>query len=235
MSILFRQLTLVVLATHLLTSCGGSSDDDTNVVTLQSGGSAFDGSRPAISDVYSQSQLDALEQIGLVFNLGSQPPDIEGTYRFNNRVLQATSVPGDTANEFVSTTITFSNQNNATLTVEYTSVEDEGVNTGTTTGTGSFISGSGQAFTVYVVSETIINGSVADSTATISGVISSSGIENIQLAGFMLDNRGDTLTFIPNDTGRLIIDADGLSQRLSVNAPLAAAKVSNNTRGGFSR
>jgi len=174
----------------------------------------FDGTAPSVSDLYSQAQVDAIEGIGLVLNLGNQPPNIEGTFRVEPVIVQASTVPEEDAIGFglPGQTFTFSNQNNSTLTVDLILVEDGGF---TSIGSGSFISGSGQQFTVYFISETNIDGFTADSTITLSGVISDNGIENVQAAGFLLNDRSDPGdVFIPNNTGRLIIDEDGLSERL---------------------
>ena len=196
----------------------------------------FDGSRPAITDLYSQAQIDALEQIGLVFNLGDQPPNIEGTFRIDPTIVQASTVPfddGASGFEISSSTVTFSNQDNSTLTVDLVQNEDTG---GSSIGNGSFISGNGQLFTVYFVTETTIGGFTADSTITLSGVVSDVGIENVQIAGFLLDDRGESdSVFIPNNTGRLAIDEDGFSERVAGNGKIPESLATTTSKNLISR
>ena len=184
----------------------------------------FDGSLPAITNLYSQDQIDAIEALGLTINLGDNPPNIEGTYRMSPGQLQATSVPNDPVQPGAvgfDTNFTFFDQNNSSLTVDLDLVEDNG---STSQGSGSFISGSGQLFTVFFVTETTIGGFVADSTITISGVVNSSGIENLQFAAFALDHRdAPENIFIPENTGRLFIDPDGLSERITATAEVPSA------------
>jgi len=235
-----RSLKLVgcTFAVLILAACGGSSGDSSPEVSTQSETAStpiadtpvtdtpvdapimdnppvFDGFEASINDLYTPAQVDAIEQIGLVFNLGDQPPNIEGTFRVEPVIVQATTAPeddGETGFELPAQTYTFSNQNNSTLTVDLLLIEDSGQ---TTVGNGSFISGNDQQFTVYFVSETNIDGFVADTTITLSAVISGNGIENVQAAGFLLNDRGDPGdVFIPNNAGRLVIDEDGFSERI---------------------
>jgi len=175
----------------------------------------FDGTEPAVTDLYSQEQLDALVALGLTVHLGDTPPNIEGTFLASPALLQSSSVGGDESligAQFADALMTFSNQNNESLTVDLlldeVSIDSQSV------GEGSFISGSGSNFTVYFVTETELNNAFADTTVTISGSMTLNGIENAQLALFMLDNRGNlTGEFIENNTGRLLIDGDGFSER----------------------
>lgn len=203
-----------VTVVSLLNACGGSSgggSNDANTVTVTTN---FTGTRPSVEQIYSESLITSLEMIGLNINLGDNPPNVEGSYLLEPRVLQATTVPVENIEIGVgngSTTITFSNQNNANLTL------DLEANSGSTNvvDTGSFISGSGNLFTVYFVAEVTVDGHTFDSTETYSGVITDGGVQNLQRAIFVLDDRGDPNDgLIPNDTGRLFIDEDGLSVRV---------------------
>lgn len=186
------------------TSPGNSPNDDP----------VFDGTRPSLDNIYSVDQVEAIENIGLELNLGDTPPNVEGTFRLEPNALQSTTVPDDSpiGTEFADYDITFSNQNDETLTLD---LFLESSNS-TTTGSGSFIAGSGDSFTVFFVSETNTEGFVTKGTITFSGLVNSAGITNLQMAFFMLDDGGDPDDeYIPENTGRLFMDLDGFSQRSS--------------------
>jgi len=181
----------------------------------------FNGTVSSVEAIYTPEQLDAIQQLGLTLNLGDSPPNIEGNYLLSPTILQASSVPDEPVeigNEVNDASFSVTNQNTATLTADLFLQEILGPDQGETRGTGSFISGSGSLFTIYFVTETDYgDGALADTSITISGAISALGIENVQMAAFVLDDRGDD-TFIPSNTGRILIDGDGLAARLSVSS-----------------
>jgi|GEM_PF-1375416 len=175
----------------------------------------FDGTLSAITSIYSDSQLAAIEALGLELNLGDDPPNIEGTFRLDPAILQSSSVPNDEENlgeNFTPITFTFSNQDNSSLTLDLTTLSDSGDTQ--VDGSGAFISGSGNAFTVYFLAEVTFEGFTFTSSETYSGIITDAGITNLQQAIFILDDRGDPQDLVfDQDTGRLFIDTDGLSVR----------------------
>jgi len=171
---------------------------------------AFDGSRPSIANIYSDSQLAALESLGFQINEGDDPPNIEGAFRLERIIMTATSVPDDTLSNIAPADIIFRNQDNNSLTVDYELDQDNG---DSALGSGSFISGSGNAFTVFFVSETITFGFAHDTTFSFSGIVTDAGIENAQFALFGIDDRGNP-NVLATDTGRLFIDLDGFSERI---------------------
>ena len=183
----------------------------------------FNGTRPAVTDLYSQAQLDALEAIGFQFNFGDDPPSIEGSYLISMLSAQATSVPNDLVTPFTpfaDREIRFFNQNNETLTIETISRDFGNIRDSNAQGTGSFISGSGNDFTVFLITENNRDGIINLTTDTYSGTIGAQGIENLQYAVFQLDDTGDPGgLLIPNDTGRLFIDntVTGTTPRLPEN------------------
>ncbi len=182
---------------------------------------AFLGNRPSVERIYSESQIAAIESIGLQLNLGSNPPNVEGTFSFEPQLLQASTVPNE-ANEIGDTfdglEFTFSNQDNEDLTLDFSASETST----NVVATSSFISGSGNAFTVYLVAEVTLDGHTFESTETYSGVVSDGGILNLQRALFVIDDRGDPNdAIIANDSGRLFIDQDGFSEQLGLPEPIA--------------
>jgi len=175
----------------------------------------FDGSRPSITNIYTESQIAAIESLGFQINEGNNPPNIEGIFRLESIILTASTLSNDPLTNIAPANIVFENQNNTTLTVDY----ELDQNNGDAFGVGSFISGSGNAFSVYFVGETNSAGSIHDTTFSFSGTVSNVGIENAQFALFTINDRGN-IDVLPTDQGRLFIDLDGFSERLS-DAPVS--------------
>jgi len=207
------RFTITCFSIAVLTACSENSGNKGNITEQLD--RVFDGSLESVEQFYSPSQLRAIQQLGLNVNEGDTPPNVEGTFFLSPWVLQASTVPDDQGLigfEIGAADITISNQNNATLTATLKIDEYLEEERGTTEGSGSFISGSGSLFTIYFKTVTDYgNGELADTSITISGSVTELGIENIQLAAFVIDGRGND--FIPNDSGRVLIDGDGLSER----------------------
>ena len=196
-----KTLFIYLCATLLLFHC--KSDDD-------NGG--FDGSLRSIEDFYNEDVVEALDDLGFNINTGNTPPNLEGTYLISPYELKASTVESDVIGRiFANNLISFSNQNNASLTVDY-----RGVNgTQEDNGDGSFISGENNEFSIFLKLTSQINESVIVDTAyAISGILTNNGIEQVQVALLMLDDKGDPDgVYIANNTGRLFIDSDGLSPK----------------------
>ena len=94
----------------------------------------------------------------------------------------------------------------------------------TGTGVGGFIVGTGNYFTAVMDVTVTSAGATARATMIISGLLTSTGITNLYYANFMIDNKGNTTTFIKNSTGRVIYDSDGFSPIIT---SIKAANVKN--------
>ncbi|PKP35162.1 MAG: hypothetical protein CVU00_03695 [Bacteroidetes bacterium HGW-Bacteroidetes-17] len=164
-----------------------------------------------VNTIVSEDIINTMKSLGLTINPGDNPPLISGTYLASPFTLKGTNVPGDYSigTQFADYLVTFSNQNNDNLsiTLGYTSGDATG------TGIGSYISGSGNSFTVFAKTTSIRNGSSAELIEVISGTISNSGISNFYYANFMLNNNGDNTNFMGNGTGRVLYDSDGVSPK----------------------
>jgi len=174
----------------------------------------FDGSSEAVADFYTPSQVAAIESLGLQINLGDTPPNVEGVFRRDPSILQATSVPNDSeiGAVFNPITITFSNQSGLDLSVE--TIADSGDTASLSSA--AAISGSGNAFTVYSIVEVTVDGHTFQSAETYSGIVTANGIENLQTSILVIDDRGDPNdAIIGNDTGRLLVDGDGISENIA--------------------
>lgn len=200
-----KKLKILALIAAIVTIGCSKGDND-----------GFDGSLRSIENFYTPELVHAMDSLGFIINTGNKPPEIEGFYDFSPVILQASSVPSDILNStFLDYEITFSNQNNGKLTIDY--YGDQGIQTDN--GDGSFISGKDNTFSVFLIVSSEINSHPADSAIALSGKITDEGIEGIQLAFFMLDNKGNPGgNIIHNNTGRIFYDSDGLSEKITVGA-----------------
>ncbi len=170
--------------------------------------------------LFTEAQIATMESVGLQINLGSKPPLIEGTFRIDPRVLQATSV-ADSVDQIgqanLSQNVTFSNQDNAAQAIRIDVVADglDEAAFGEIVVVHSYISGSGNMFTAFSRNEVTFDGHTFEVAQAFSGVITDNGIENIQQLDYVIDDRGDPGNFlIPSDTAQMFIDLDGVSEKL---------------------
>ena len=188
----FVQRAVQMLVFLFLISCGGSDDSDPPQTT-------FDGSRPSLSEFYSESQLVATESLGFLLNFGDDPPDVEGSFRIDPVVLQASSISDDAfgvGNTDVPFNLTFSDQDENSLTI------DVDMGTDLIEVTSAVISGSGNAFTVFAM--TLVPAISEESRMALSGNLTEFGIENFQYAPFV----------VGSEDIRPFEDQDNLSERL---------------------
>ena len=166
----------------------------------------FDGSRPSLSNFYSESQLVTTESLGFALNFGDDPPEVEGIFRFEPIVLQAASDPDDlfgVGSTDVPLNIIFSDQDIGLQTLDVSIVPDIGEELIEITE--AVISGSGNAFSVFALA-VLPEANGLETRMAFSGVLTEFGIENFQYAPFVIG--GD------NDDVRLFVDQDSLSERL---------------------
>ncbi len=165
-----------------------------------------------INDVISQDIIDLLDSLGMPINKGGNPPTIEGSYLSSPHVLYSSNRSGDIiGNIYNDLEVTFSNQNKKELTVTTGYTQSNFV----FEGTGSFIVGDKNLFSVFVFDKEYQNYD-EDScliARIFSGELTSNGISGLHTAITMLDDYGD-----PNDIyieigdTRVLYDQDGLSE-----------------------
>jgi len=168
-----------------------------------------DGFSEEIQNLVPDSLLQAIIDLGMPINEGKTPPTIENIYLASPFELVASNRAGDVVGKlFSDLKIEFTNQDNdqLTLTVNYVNGPEKGE------GLGSFMSGSGNNFSVFVEQVSYISGYRADLVQIISGTKTSSGIKDLYYSLFMInnyDNPGEV--WIANGEGRIVYDSDGLS------------------------
>ena len=145
---------------------------------------------------------------------GLNPPDVTGEYLLSPLTLQKSNFddsykPGKV---FANQTTMFSDLDPKSLTLRV-DIEQAG-NLGE--GFGSFISGNGNDFTIYVkIAVTEEDGHQTVATEVYSGTLVDGGIKNLYLSYFMIDDGGDPDgDLIEIGQGRLFRDGDGFSERI---------------------
>jgi hypothetical protein len=178
-----------------------------------------------------------VRELGVTIYDGQTPPNIEGVYLIARNYMTKSSVPNETVQPdgFADLKLRIYNQSSAKLTA---SLDTKAVdpNTGnllsTATGTGTFLSGNGNFFSLFVVVESQRTNSTTRSRTleVYSGELTASGIRNLQSTLFMLDDYGDPNNeLIPINTGRAFKDSDGFSER-TANFRMAAPEGSTGTQ-----
>lgn len=158
--------------------------------------------------------LQAIEDNGQVIYNGFTPPALEGSYLMSVSVLVSSNffdfaLPGTLLPDAEITFFDF-NPNDLTIKVK---IKEGGI---TGEGFGSFISGQGDNFTVYVkVEATDDSGHTLLQTDVYSGTLEANGIRNLQRSAFVVDDKGDPNDeYIENGQGRLAKDQDGFSEKI---------------------
>lgn len=206
---LILSLIIVILS---ISSCTTDATDvfsgDGDIIALDDNGLT-----PSINSFLPDSILQEMISLGMPINTGDKPPLLEGMYLANPLKLLASNIASDYVGQsFVDYTYNFhgQNHNNLTINVDYESSIDDAV------GVGSYIVGSDNDFTIFVQAlSTHPNGSQANFVYVLSGRLSNRGIEDLNLALFMIDNQGNSGgVWIENGQGRVINDADLISEKI---------------------
>ncbi len=158
--------------------------------------------------------LDAIRANGQIIYDGYNPPALKDKFLMSPSVLVSSNfddvfAPG---HQFVDAIIEFSNFNPNDLTIKVTI--EEGTTQGE--GIGSFISGVGNNFTVYVKLDTEdATGHKIVHADVFSGTLETGGIRNLQRSVFMIEDNGDPNNdYIEIGQGRLAEDEDGFSEKI---------------------
>ncbi|GAB5565910.1 MAG: hypothetical protein Wins2KO_29730 [Winogradskyella sp.] len=196
-----KNIFLILCITSLFTSC--SKDDENNT-------DDFDGSIDSIENFYTPELLAALEDLGFTFNVGDNPPMINGTYLADAVTLQSSNIAQDNiGNTYSDITLIFSNQNNQTLSLDFLGYENNSVIESIET----YVSGTDDDFNVFLKVESTRNEHTTLLAYAISGTMTTDGIINYQLVLIMLDDNGDPENnLIENNQGRLFVESDALCE-----------------------
>lgn len=192
---------------------------------------AFEGSQADLTDLFNEEVVEALTTLNFTINQGNNPPNLEGTFLMTPLISTDSNVPGDAIGaQFFDQRYTFLNQNNSTNTIDFMGqqLEPDGRVQSVLNGDGSFISGTDNAFSIFltITNEDLDTGGRASVAYCISGTIMEDGIRDIELAIIVLDDFGDEFNqFIEIGQGRRFIDTDGFSPRTTNEAALSSREV----------
>jgi hypothetical protein len=177
-----------------------------------------DGMTEDINNIVPKDVQDEMEDLGISLNGGGNPPNIAGSFLMSPLILVETTIPNDfeLGHLFSDVYFRFSEQDNNNLTIKFEYVfNSEEQSSGE--GTGAFITGSGNDFSVFVENlQTDEHGHRSRNVQVYSGTVTSSGIRDLYMAIFMIDDGGDPDdNLIENGQGRLFYDSDRFSERIS--------------------
>lgn len=207
-----RLLLLVLLSPFMITGCDKDEEPDDQ----------FNGTIQSIEEFLTPELTDIMTELGMEFNTGNKPPMIEGEYLVVS-ILEATNISHDViGSSFEDAVLKFEEQNNKDLSVKfsYHQTEESGE------GTGALIAGMDNRFTVLLKVSGESANSPIESAMAISGRLVPQGIEDFQLAVFMLENYGAT-NVIENGQGRILVDRDNLAARTIANGKLKLGESNN--------
>jgi hypothetical protein len=169
-----------------------------------------------IRNIIPDEYIETLKDFGFQVNGGNTPPNVEGCYLAGVLELVAKNFSAGVAFQ-KDMYLTFYEQNNEDLTVKvnYNLWSDHGT-LGTSTadvkGLGSFITGTGNKFTIFAESIRTDGNSTAKTVEVFSGEITANGIEDYQWAVIMIDNGdGNDGKWIKNGHAYIKRARDGLA------------------------
>tara|TARA_R100001369_G_C3306103_1_gene166544 strand:- start:277 stop:939 length:663 start_codon:yes stop_codon:yes gene_type:complete len=201
-----------------------SCDVDSEASFLEDGEDlGFTGTEDDIIDFLTEDAYQGLLDLGITVNTGDTPPNVVGSYLISPNVLKATNIPNDgyePGDAFFDKRISLFSQNDDDLSIQYTGaqIDPDGNTTSTETGTESYITGSGNNFTIIVRTSGTSPGSSGPVSLTngiaISGTIDQDGIIDVEFGLIIIEKTGDIDDeFIDEGEGRLFEDFDGFSDR----------------------
>jgi hypothetical protein len=208
MKIKHHKKQILILLFPLIFLVTGCSHDNVRQVFSNN---IFNGSEQSIEFFVTPNLLGTMRQLGLNVNPGSTPPTIAGEYLASRLKLSASNISGDVSNSIFSDTyFTLKNQDRQNLTIDLSYITANGSEI--SRGNETYISGSGNRFTILgkmIVEEDTAS---ADMIVIISGKLTAEGITDFQFALFMLENHG-AVEFIENNHGRLFYDSDNIAEK----------------------
>jgi len=196
-----KKLLLLFAVITLIYGC--DEDDQSN---------PLDGSLQSVGVFLTQDVLNSFQGLDFEIYTGKTPPNIEGTFELSPFEVFSSDVPTDEVGLTIADYYpTFSNQNNMELTLDY--MGEGGPQTDI--GIDAYIIGSGQQFTAMIKMVSEIAGLPVDTGVAFSGTMGNDGINDIKVAFFMIDDKGDPFDVyvVENGQGRVFIDGDGFSPR----------------------
>jgi hypothetical protein len=163
-----------------------------------------------VRDILSDDQIEILDDLGMTFNSGSNPPNIEGYYRGTD--LDAI---GDTTGLFpqnLDYIFRFYDQTETELLIDYENISGSDW----ATGEGAYIFGENDDFTVYIEQQGTSSGVDYTSAYVYSGTYSALGIEDFTFAFILTEKGPDPYGYLMDeDEARVYEESDGMADKVS--------------------
>lgn len=195
---IFGLLPIIAAAALMFTACGSDDEDPVNT-------DSYEDSR--ITSVVPAQYLNQIRN-HMKINDGLNPPLIEGIYLMHVSTLVFDSYNASPRDTFDDAYLNFYDQNTANKTVK---LMESGGTEGT--GTGAYISGEGNNFTVFLNMSGSSHGFTYKEAVIISGTKTSEGIRNMEYCLLMIENNDYDAQYIMKPGHfRIIKDGDGMSE-----------------------
>ena len=178
-----------------------------------------------INNLVPEEVITVLQDLSVPVHRGGTPPVVNGVYNLEPIILYSSNVAGDiTGTRFSDGRLKLEqqDQNNLKIVFNMKQFNDQGVTSSTYEGIGSFISGHGNYFSIFVPSKDhdLQEDERSLSVIIISGELTPNGISDFHMALTMLDNdydgNGSTGDFISNKSTRHFLDGSGVAIATSV-------------------
>lgn len=166
-----------------------------------------------IHTVIPEEIRDVIDEYIPIYD-GMNPPNIEGSYYLNPQILIGSSLSYDqVGTEYAPEYQKYGNQDMVNNTIDMVRVQGRDYTIEWDKGSGAFISGTGNNFTIYFDMEGESYGIMTKMVYIVSGTKTDTGIKNLT-AGFILKEKGDDPegTLVPVGTFRFFTDQDGMCE-----------------------
>jgi hypothetical protein len=166
------------------------------------------GTPEAIESVIPQEYINIIKDY-IPIHEGTTPPNIEGTYFISPNVLLTDNVGYEPGKKFANEYVMFYDQTyNNTISMQSTQLLGD-----LSVGSGLFISGSGENFTVYFNEySTYDDGSYLTQASIISGSVRNGYLYDYQYAFIVLDDYDVNGKYMDSGQYRILYDQDGYSE-----------------------
>ena len=204
----YFKIALIILLILFIGCTEDEEEININEVTVEANGLT-----KSINNLVPEYIIEEMKSLGMPIYTGDSPPkNLENIYLATPLILKGSNISSDViGNRCHDYYLKLDNQNNNLLSikVDYKSGSEIGK------GIGSFIVGKFSSFSVFSEVNSVTNGKTAKIVIIFSGTKAKDGIQNLHIAGFMVDNNGNNPPFIKNGNGRVFYDSSGFSKTVS--------------------
>ena len=159
------------------------------------------------------SLYDAMVALGMPINGGAAPPDPEGDFFAEDiRVRASTTGANELGRSAGTYAVTLSEQVDEALEIDVRFTNNQM----SAQDLGGFIVGEGDKFSIFMQTTAFdaLYQDSAEFVQVLCGQMTTEGIDSFAIGAFMSDNRGNPNGhWIPNNTGRVLAESDGLAER----------------------